>query len=73
MTTPTMNVPLEIWLITAAVTTAVIVIDLIFQVKRNGNPTFKESAIFTSVFLPVLLGLSSLLNKSGVISMVTSI
>jgi tellurite resistance protein TerC len=46
-----MNVPLEVWLITATIITAVIVVDLLFQLKRKGDPTFKESAIFTSVFL----------------------
>jgi tellurite resistance protein TerC len=56
MTTPSMNVPLEVWLITATIITAVIVIDLIFQLKRKGDPTFKESAIFTSVFLAAAIG-----------------
>lgn len=51
MNTPSMNVPLEVWLITATIITAVIVVDLLFQLKRKGDPTFKESAIFTSVFL----------------------
>lgn len=51
-----MNVPLEVWLITATVIAAVIVIDLVFQLKRRGNPSFKESAIFTSVFLAASIG-----------------
>lgn len=51
MTNPTMNVPLEVWLITAVVIAAVIVLDLLFQVRRKYDPTFKESAIFTSIFL----------------------
>ena len=51
MNTPTMNVPLEVWLITAVVIAAVIVLDLLFQLKRKSDPTFKESAIFTSIFL----------------------
>jgi len=46
-----MNVPLEVWLITAVVIAAVIVLDLLFQLKRKSDPTFKESAIFTSIFL----------------------
>lgn len=50
-----MNVSLEVWLITAAVVTAIIVIDLLFQVKRKGDPSFKESAIFTTVFLGAAL------------------
>ena len=56
MNTPTMNVPLEVWLITATIITAVIVVDLLFQLKRKGDPTFKESAIFTSVFLAAAIG-----------------
>ena len=51
-----MNVPLEVWLITATIITAIIVVDLLFQVKRKGDPTFKESAIFTSVFLAAAIG-----------------
>jgi tellurite resistance protein TerC len=56
MNTPSMNVPLEVWLITATIITAIIVVDLLFQVKRKGDPTFKESAIFTSVFLAAAIG-----------------
>lgn len=56
MNTPSMNVSLEVWLITATVIAAVIVIDLLFQLKRKGEPTFKESAIFTSIFLACALG-----------------
>ncbi len=51
-----MTVPLEIWLITATIIAAIIVIDLLFQLKRKGEPTFKESAIFTSIFLACALG-----------------
>jgi tellurite resistance protein TerC len=51
-----MNVPLEVWLITATIITAVIVVDLLFQLKRKGDPTFKESAIFTSIFLAAAIG-----------------
>ena len=56
MTTQSMNVPLEVWLITATIITAVIVVDLLFQLKRKGDPSFKESAIFTSVFLAAAIG-----------------
>jgi tellurite resistance protein TerC len=56
MNTPSMNVPLEVWLITATIITAVIVVDLLFQLKRKGDPTFKESAIFTSIFLAAAIG-----------------
>jgi len=63
MTTPTMNVPLEVWLVTATVITAVIVIDLLFQLNRKGDPTFKESAIFTSIFLACALGFVFVVNQ----------
>lgn len=56
MNTPSMNVSLEVWLITPTVITAIIVIDLLFQLKRKGEPSFKESAIFTSIFLACALG-----------------
>ena len=51
MTTASMNVPVETWLITAAVIAVLIFLDLVFQLKRKGDPSFKESAIFTSIFL----------------------
>jgi tellurite resistance protein TerC len=56
MNTPSMNVPIEVWVITAIIITAVIFIDLVFQLKRKGDPTFKESAIFTSIFLAAAIG-----------------
>jgi tellurite resistance protein TerC len=57
-----MNVPLEVWLITATVITAVIVLDLLFQLKRKGDPTFKESAILTGVFLGSALAFVFVIN-----------
>jgi tellurite resistance protein TerC len=56
MNTPSMNVPIEVWVVTAIIITAVIFIDLVFQLKRKGDPTFKESAIFTSIFLAAAIG-----------------
>jgi len=50
-----MNVSLEVWLITVVVLTAIIVIDLIFQVKRKSEPSFKESAIFSAIFIAAAL------------------
>ena len=50
-----MNVSLETWLITAVLLTGVIVLDLIFQVKRKGEPSFKESAIFSAIFVALAL------------------
>ena len=63
MNSPSMNVPLEVWLITAAVISAVIVIDLLFQLKRKGDPTFKESAIFTPIFLGGALAFFVVVNQ----------
>ena len=51
-----MNVSLEVWLITAAVIGAIITLDLLFQLKRKGDPSFKESAIFTTIFLGGAIG-----------------
>lgn len=50
-----MNVSLEIWLITALVLTGIIVIDLIFQVRRKNEPTFRESAILSAIFVGLAL------------------
>jgi len=58
-----MNVPLEVWLITATVITAVIMVDLVLQLKRKGNPSFKESAIFTSIFLVAAIGFVFLVDQ----------
>jgi tellurite resistance protein TerC len=50
MATQPMNVSLEVWVITAIVIAVIIALDLFFQLKRKGDPSFKESAIFTSIF-----------------------
>lgn len=55
MTPTPMNVSSEIWLITATVLAAIIVIDLIFQIKRKSEPSFKESAIFSAIFISIAL------------------
>ena len=52
----TMNVTLETWLITALALTAIIVVDLVYQVRRKSEPGFKESAILTAFFLALSLG-----------------
>lgn len=46
-----MHVTLEVWLITAFVIAAIITLDLLFQLRRKTDPSFKESAILTSIFL----------------------
>ena len=51
-----MNVTLETWLITALALTAIIVVDLVYQVRRKSEPGFKESAILTAFFLALSLG-----------------
>ena len=51
-----MHVTLETWIITAVVLTAIIVVDLVYQVRRKSEPGFKESAILTAFFLALSLG-----------------
>ena len=46
-----MNVTLETWLITGSILVFVIIADLIWQVKRKGEPSFKESAIMSTIFI----------------------
>ena len=50
-----MNVTLETWIITAVVLVAVIVIDLIIQVRRPGDPSFRESAILSGIFVALAI------------------
>ncbi|NBR24293.1 MAG: TerC family protein, partial [Micrococcales bacterium] len=46
-----MNVSLETWVITAVILTAILIADIFFQVKRKSEPSFKESAIISTVFI----------------------
>jgi len=46
-----MNVSLETWVITAVILTAILIADIFFQVKRKNEPSFKESAIISTVFI----------------------
>lgn len=46
-----MNVTLNTWTITAAALVLVIVVDLLFQVRRKTEPSFKESAILSAIFV----------------------
>jgi len=59
-----MNVTPEIWLITAALLAAVIVIDLIFQVKRKSEPSFKEAAIFSAIFIGIALAFTIVVGQT---------
>lgn len=63
MNSTTMNVSLEIWLITAVILISIIVIDLLVQVKRKSEPGFKESAILTTVFLGLAIGFVPLVGQ----------
>jgi tellurite resistance protein TerC len=46
-----MNVSLETWIITAVVLLGIIVIDLILQVRRKTETSFKEAAIMSTFFI----------------------
>ncbi|MFY7819330.1 MAG: TerC/Alx family metal homeostasis membrane protein [Rhodoluna sp.] len=50
-----MNVDLNVWLITIGVLVAVIVIDLLYQIRNPHEPTFKESAIQSSIYMALAL------------------
>ena len=58
-----MNVSLETWLITAAAFALVIVADLLFQVKRKKEPSFRESAILSAFFVIVAVGFAPLVSS----------
>jgi tellurite resistance protein TerC len=50
-----MNVDLNVWLVTIGVLVAVIVFDLIYQIRNPHEPTFKESAIQSSIYMALAL------------------
>lgn len=58
-----MNVSLETWLITAAAFALVIVADLLFQVKRKKEPSFRESAILSAFFVLVAVAFAPLVSS----------
>ena len=58
-----MNVSLETWLITAVAFALVIVADLLFQVKRKKEPSFRESAILSAFFVLVAVAFAPLVSS----------
>ena len=50
-----MNVSLETWIITAVVLLGIIVIDLILQVRRKTETSFKEAAIMSTFFISLAI------------------
>jgi tellurite resistance protein TerC len=50
-----MNVSLETWAITAVVLLGIIVIDLILQVRRKTETSFKEAAIMSAFFISLAI------------------
>lgn len=50
-----MNVDLSVWLITILAFSVVIVGDLVYQVRNPHEPTFKESAIQSSIYIALAL------------------
>jgi tellurite resistance protein TerC len=63
MESSTMNVSLETWLITAAAFALVIVADLLFQVKRKKEPSFRESAILSAFFVLLAVAFAPLVSS----------
>jgi tellurite resistance protein TerC len=50
-----MNVELWVWLVSIGVLTTVLVVDLIYQVKNPHEPSFKESAIQSAIYVALAL------------------
>jgi tellurite resistance protein TerC len=50
-----MNVSLETWIITAVVLLGIIVIDLILQVRRKTETSFKEATIMSAIFISLAI------------------
>lgn len=55
-----MNVSLEIWIVTVVILTGVIVIDLIVQLRRKGEPSYRESAIMSTIFIALAIAFAPL-------------
>lgn len=55
-----MNVSLEAWIITVVVLTGVIVIDLLVQLRRKGEPSYRESAIMSTIFIALAIAFAPL-------------
>jgi tellurite resistance protein TerC len=60
-----MNVSLETWIITAVVLVGVIVIDLIVQLRRKGEPSYRESAIMSTIFIGLALAFTPVVTWLG--------
>jgi tellurite resistance protein TerC len=50
-----MNVSLETWIITAVVLLGIIVVDLILQIRRKTETSFKEAAIMSAFFISLAI------------------
>ena len=55
-----MNVTLETWIITVAVLVGVIVLDLLVQLRRKGEPSYRESAIMSVIFIGLAVAFAPL-------------
>jgi tellurite resistance protein TerC len=60
MESTSMNVSLETWIVTVVVLTGVIVIDLIVQLRRKGEPSYRESAIMSTIFIALAIAFAPL-------------
>ena len=65
METSSMNVSLETWIITVVVLVGIIVVDLIIQLKRKGEPSYRESAIMSTIFIGLALAFTPVVTWLG--------
>jgi tellurite resistance protein TerC len=50
-----LNVELWVWLLTIGVLSAVIVGDLVYQIRHPHEPTFRESAVQSAIYVTLAL------------------
>lgn len=60
-----MNVSLEVWIITVVVLVGIIVVDLVIQIRRKGEPSYRESAIMSTIFIVMALAFTPVVTWLG--------
>ena len=60
-----MNVSLETWIITIVVLLGIIALDLHIQVKRRGEPSYRESAIMSTIFIGMAIAFTPVVTWLG--------
>lgn len=58
-----MNVEPWVWFLTVGVLSAVIIGDLIYQVRKPHEPTFRESAIQSVIYIALALAFTFLVSE----------